>query len=109
MGVYGMAVVCSLTYQSTKGLAGRYDLPAGIVRNQFNTLLEDRRPDAVKTGALGRTGAIVEVARLCKAHGLDRLGSSRHLGPKTEVPCGPGSWHLHYVTNEAPQRVEDSP
>lgn len=73
MGVYPMAVACSLTYQSTKGLLGRHDLPPDIVIRQLETLLRDRKPDALKTGVLGRADTVTEVARLYRKHSLARL------------------------------------
>jgi hydroxymethylpyrimidine kinase/phosphomethylpyrimidine kinase len=73
MGVYPMAVACSLTYQSTKGLLGRYDLPPEVVERQIETLLPDRKPDALKTGVLGRADTVKEVARLYRKHSLARL------------------------------------
>ena len=73
MGVYPMAVACSLTYQSTRGLLGRHDLPPDVVERQLETLLRDRKPDALKTGVLGRADTVTEVARLCRKHSLARL------------------------------------
>jgi hydroxymethylpyrimidine kinase/phosphomethylpyrimidine kinase len=73
VGAYPMAVASSLTYQSTMGLMGRYDLPPDIVVRQLETLLRDRRPDALKTGALGRGDTIREVARIYGKHRLARL------------------------------------
>ena len=73
VGAYPMAVACSLTYQSTKGLMGRHDLPPEIVIRQLETLLQDRKPDALKTGVLGRADTITEVARLYRKHSLARL------------------------------------
>jgi len=73
MGVYPMGVACSLTYQSTRGLLGRHDLPPEIVVRQLETLLRDRKPDALKTGVLGRSDTITEVARLYREHSLARL------------------------------------
>ena len=71
--VYPMAVACSLTYQSTRGLLGRHDLPPDVVERQLETLLRDRKPDALKTGVLGKADTIIEVARLYRKHALARL------------------------------------
>ena len=62
-----------LTYQSTMGLSGRHDLPPEIVARQLETLLRDRKPDALKTGVIGRGDTITEVSRLYKKHSLARL------------------------------------
>jgi hydroxymethylpyrimidine kinase/phosphomethylpyrimidine kinase len=73
MGVYPIAVACSLTYQSTKGLMGRHDLPPEVVARQLEMLLRDRKPDALKTGVLGSSETIIEIARIHKKHSLARL------------------------------------
>jgi hydroxymethylpyrimidine kinase/phosphomethylpyrimidine kinase len=64
LGVYGMAVASALTYQSTKGLEGRYDVPAAVVLRQLEELFGDRAPNAIKTGALGGAEAVREVGLL---------------------------------------------
>lgn len=68
LGVYGMAVVSTLTVQSTKGVSGRHDVPADVVGAQFEELFADRRPNAMKTGALGSRDTIVELAYLLEKH-----------------------------------------
>jgi hydroxymethylpyrimidine/phosphomethylpyrimidine kinase len=66
MGVYGMAVAATLTVQSTKGMYGRHDVDPPAVREQLEALFSDRRPNAVKTGALATRDIIVEVAYILK-------------------------------------------
>jgi hydroxymethylpyrimidine/phosphomethylpyrimidine kinase len=61
-GVYPMAVAATVTYQSTRGLEGRFDLPPLVVRRQLEAVIGDIVPDAVKTGALGGAGVVEEVA-----------------------------------------------
>jgi len=61
MDVYGMAVAATVTYQSTLGVKGRFDLPASAVRGQLEEIFADRIPNAVKTGALGTAAAVREV------------------------------------------------
>lgn len=61
MGVFGMAAVATVTYQSTLGVKGRFDLPASAVRAQLEEIFADRNPNAVKTGALGTAEAVREV------------------------------------------------
>jgi hydroxymethylpyrimidine kinase/phosphomethylpyrimidine kinase len=58
LGVFGMAVASTLTYQSTIGLEGKFDLPAAVVSRQLAELFADRVPNAVKTGALGGADAV---------------------------------------------------
>jgi len=57
LGVYGTAVAATLTFQSTLGLKGRFDIPADAITEQLEALFADRMPNAVKTGALGTAGA----------------------------------------------------
>jgi hydroxymethylpyrimidine kinase/phosphomethylpyrimidine kinase len=64
LGVYGIAIAATLTVQSTKGLTKRQDVPADIVGAQFEELFSDRRPNAIKTGALGSKEIVVELAYL---------------------------------------------
>lgn len=53
-GVWGLGVITTLTFQNTKGITGRYDPECEVVTRQLEALLSDCRPDAVKTGALGK-------------------------------------------------------
>ncbi|MBN1289337.1 MAG: hydroxymethylpyrimidine/phosphomethylpyrimidine kinase [Actinobacteria bacterium] len=53
IGVYGMGIATTLTFQNTKGMEGRFDPGGEAVRRQLEVLLDDCRPDAVKVGALG--------------------------------------------------------
>ncbi|MBU1670992.1 MAG: bifunctional hydroxymethylpyrimidine kinase/phosphomethylpyrimidine kinase [Actinobacteria bacterium] len=68
MGVFPMCVAATVTYQNTLGLKGRYDLPPEVVWGQLEALFEDRKPDAVKTGALGSARVVTEVARFLGDH-----------------------------------------
>ncbi len=52
LGVYGMAAPTAITIQNTKGVKEIIPLPAGSVRKQLKTLLDDIKIDAVKTGML---------------------------------------------------------
>lgn len=59
LGVYGTSVVTLVTVQNTVRMSRVETLDAGLVGEQFDAVLEDLAPDAIKTGALG-TAAIVE-------------------------------------------------
>lgn len=67
LGVFGMGVAASITYQSTCGVAGRYDLDPEVVRKQLEELFGDRQPDALKTGMLGRADTVRAVAGFLEA------------------------------------------
>lgn len=73
VGVWGMGVCASVTYQSTAGIYGRFDLPPDVVRAQLEALLEDVKPGAVKTGVIGRADTIREVAGIVTEHRLHPL------------------------------------
>jgi len=62
-GVYGEAVITLLTVQNTRR-AGRVEvLPAGLVMEQLEAVLEDIPPAAAKTGALGSAEIVRALAR----------------------------------------------
>lgn len=63
-GVYGMALVATLTVQNTFGMYGRHDVPAEVLGRQMRTVFDDRRPNAVKTGALGNRENVLELCYL---------------------------------------------
>jgi len=76
-GVYPMAVAATITYQSTRGLEGRFDLPPEALRMQLEAILSDVMPDAIKTGALGSAAAVDEIAAIVR---------NRKLGPLVVDP-----------------------
>lgn len=60
LGGYGTTIVTALTAQNTCGVTGVHTVPAEFVRQQWDTLLEDVRVDALKIGML----ATAELAAL---------------------------------------------
>ncbi len=62
-GVYGCAVVSLLTVQNTRALQRVEVLPAALVGEQLEAVLQDITPQAAKTGALGSSEIVAEVAR----------------------------------------------
>jgi hydroxymethylpyrimidine/phosphomethylpyrimidine kinase len=52
LGVYGAAVITSLTVQNTRGVSGILQVPAGFVADQARAVLDDLRVDAIKIGML---------------------------------------------------------
>ncbi len=61
-GVYGMAVVTLITVQNTRGVDRVELLPADLVNEQFDAVVGDITPRAIKTGALGNASIIAEIA-----------------------------------------------
>ncbi|MFX0537032.1 bifunctional hydroxymethylpyrimidine kinase/phosphomethylpyrimidine kinase [Ornithinimicrobium sp. Y1847] len=66
LGAYGCAVLTGLTAQSTRGVSGVHGVPAGFVREQVETLVEDMRIDAAKIGMLGTAAVAEEVGDLVR-------------------------------------------
>lgn len=63
LGTWPLAVATTVTFQSTIGLGGRFDLPREVIVRELKELFADRKPNALKTGALGggeTAGAIAE-------------------------------------------------
>ncbi|MGI8742469.1 MAG: bifunctional hydroxymethylpyrimidine kinase/phosphomethylpyrimidine kinase [Bryobacteraceae bacterium] len=77
-GVYGQAVITLITVQNTLGVLRVECLPAELVEAQIRAVMEDIRPVAVKTGALGHTGIIEAVARLDFDLVVDPVMISKH-------------------------------
>jgi hydroxymethylpyrimidine/phosphomethylpyrimidine kinase len=61
-GVYGMAVITSLTAQNTRGVTAIHDPPAEFVAEQLRAVFADIRVDGIKTGMLKTEAVIGAVA-----------------------------------------------
>ena len=72
-GVYGAAVVTSLTAQNTVGVRGRDDVSAGFVRAQIDAVLDDLPVAAVKTGLLPDAAVVDAVAASLRARAVPSL------------------------------------
>ncbi|MBG9547212.1 bifunctional hydroxymethylpyrimidine kinase/phosphomethylpyrimidine kinase [Cytobacillus firmus] len=62
LGVFGMSALTAVTAQNTKGVQGVYPMTAEAVSAQIQSIGEDLRPDAVKTGMLFSAEIIVSVS-----------------------------------------------
>jgi len=60
---YGLACVTALTVQNTLGTRGFRAIPAGVLEEQLEFLLEDVSPRAIKIGMLGGKDTVEVVAR----------------------------------------------
>jgi hydroxymethylpyrimidine/phosphomethylpyrimidine kinase len=65
-GCYALAVPSLITVQSTQGVRAVQTLDAELVRAQLEWLLQDLRPAAAKTGALGSASVVRELAALAR-------------------------------------------
>jgi len=70
LGVYGTTAITALTAQNTTGLSAIHEVPPEFVAAQIDAVVEDIRPDAVKTGMLATAGIIEVVAAKIKEHAL---------------------------------------
>lgn len=84
-GVYGEAVITLLTVQNTVGVKRVEVLPETLVIEQISAVLEDIRPHAAKTGALGNSALVRAVATLAATFDfplvVDPVMISKHGAP----------------------------
>ena len=62
LGVYGYSVITSVIAQNSSTVARVAPVEAAMVAAQIETLVAERRPDAIKTGALGTAKIVTAVA-----------------------------------------------
>jgi hydroxymethylpyrimidine/phosphomethylpyrimidine kinase len=72
-GVYGMSVVTLLTVQNTVGVKRVEVMPAELVEQQIECVVEDIPPLAIKTGALGNPEIIRVVEKSLKSYRCDLI------------------------------------
>ncbi|UCH72294.1 MAG: bifunctional hydroxymethylpyrimidine kinase/phosphomethylpyrimidine kinase [Thermoplasmatales archaeon] len=63
LGVYGITVTTCVTVQNTKKVKNLYKIPVKIIEEQIDTLLEDVKPDVVKTGMLYDEEIVKSIAK----------------------------------------------
>jgi len=73
LGVYGISVPSVLTSQNSEGVQGIHELPYEFFSNQLDVLLQDIRPDALKTGMIYSADFIEVIAGKIKQYSLDNL------------------------------------
>ena len=69
-GVFGTSVVTAITAQNTTGVRAIHPVPLLNVRAQLDSVAEDLRPAAVKTGMLATEILVREVADGIRTHSL---------------------------------------
>ncbi len=62
LGVYGYSAITSVIAQNSSTVNRVAPVDAAMVAAQIETLAAERRPDAIKTGALGTAGIVAAVA-----------------------------------------------
>lgn len=69
LGCYASSVVTAVTAQDTCRVGSVMDVPAEIVREQVHMVLNDIRPQAVKTGMMSNADIVGAVAGELRAYG----------------------------------------
>ena len=72
-GVYGLSAVSALTAQNTTKVRAVSAVDPSFLEEQLKTLINDIRPDALKTGMLYTREAIRTVARIVRGFDLQNL------------------------------------
>lgn len=72
-GVHGLSIPAALTAQNTSGIEGIKPVERDFFIMQIDTLLEDIRPDALKTGMLYSVWIVEEIAGNIKKYSLSNL------------------------------------
>jgi hydroxymethylpyrimidine/phosphomethylpyrimidine kinase len=73
LGVHGLSVAAALTAQNTIGVDAVLPVEARFIEAQLVTLLNDIRPDALKTGMLYSKEAVSVLVKIVRGFGLENL------------------------------------
>ncbi len=73
LGCYGTSVLTAITAQNTLGVTAVHEVPTEVIVAQFDAVVTDLRPDAVKTGMIASTAIIGAVAERIRHYRLERL------------------------------------
>jgi len=68
LGVYGMSVIVALTAQNTTGVSAVMDISCEFVIRQWDAVVSDIPPGAVKTGMLGNEGNVRTAAMMVEKY-----------------------------------------
>jgi hydroxymethylpyrimidine/phosphomethylpyrimidine kinase len=73
LGLHGLSVATSLTAQNTVGVDAVLRIDASFIEAQLTSLLNDIRPDALKTGMIYSRDAVAAIAHIVKGFELENL------------------------------------
>jgi len=73
MGLTGLSVVSAVTAQNTEGVRDIFAIPAHALSSQMTTLLDDIRPDSLKTGMLYTADNIRAISEHINSYSLRNL------------------------------------
>jgi hydroxymethylpyrimidine/phosphomethylpyrimidine kinase len=72
-GVHGLSVVAAITAQNTQGVDAIFSVDKNAIKKQFETLLSDIKPDALKIGMLYTVDAVEIVSDMIKKYSLQNV------------------------------------
>src|SRR5689334_9919387 len=73
LGCFGMTAITALTAQNTQGVRAIHAVPAQMLADQIDAVVEDIGVDAVKIGMLHSAETVRTVASALKRHGLRKV------------------------------------
>jgi hydroxymethylpyrimidine/phosphomethylpyrimidine kinase len=73
LGCYGMTAITALTAQNTCGVRAIHGVPAQMLRDQIDAVIEDIGTHAVKIGMLHAPDIVLTVAQAIDRHGLPNV------------------------------------
>jgi hydroxymethylpyrimidine/phosphomethylpyrimidine kinase len=73
LGCFGMTAITALTAQNTCGVRSIHGVPADMLRDQIDAVLEDLGADAVKVGMLHAPDIVRTVAQAIDRHQLQKV------------------------------------
>ena len=86
MGVYGLSIPSALTAQSTKGVSSIQEIKPDFFEAQLDTLLQDIKPDALKTGMLYSSDIVKIISEKYRKYSLTNLVIDPVIVSSTGVP-----------------------
>ncbi len=73
IGVHGLSVAAALTAQNTRGVDSVMKIEGRFIEAQLTSLLNDIRPDALKTGMIYTKEAVKAISRMIRGFDLENL------------------------------------
>ena len=73
LGIYGLSATASLTAQNSAGVKDLMPVSSGFLERQVSVLMEDFRPDAIKTGMLYSEDNVKVVAKILDRYSLENF------------------------------------
>jgi len=68
LGCYATSVLTALPVQNTTGVKAVHLIPAAVVKQQLETVLEDIRPDAIKIGMIPDEAVLMVICNVLRAY-----------------------------------------